>query len=201
MGILLVRNHTLRPPEFQQRCQRWSTILTSRDLVSWCVSSSSVQQTVWCVSSSSANLPVNSPEVRPFRGATTWRRPWQSIRPRDDTHHSAHIIRTGPDHQDVYHEWRTCVRACVSLPSPARGPESGLIHGHRRTLSSMCSVHLYSRSRKIVTRSTHTQGSSSPLEMLTWNDEIMSVVGLHKDEIHVLTVVRKTPIVECLSPW
>jgi hypothetical protein len=35
--------------------------------------------------------------------------------------------------------------------------------------------------------------------MLAWNDKIMSVVG-RMDEMHILTVVRASPIVGYLSP-
>ena len=63
----------------------------------------------------------------------------------------------------------------------------------------MCSVHLCSRSRKIAARAARTQGSSSPLKMLAWNDKIMSVVG-RMDEMHILTVVWAAPIVGYLSP-
>jgi hypothetical protein len=40
---------------------------------------------------------------------------------------------------------------------------------------------------------------SLSLEMLTWDDKVMSVVG-HIDEIHILSVVRAEPIVGYLSP-
>ena len=43
------------------------------------------------------------------------------------------------------------------------------------------------------------EGSRITLEILTWDDKIMSVVG-HIDEIHILDTVRVTPIVGYMSP-
>ena len=40
---------------------------------------------------------------------------------------------------------------------------------------------------------------SLSLEMLTWDDKVMSVVG-HIDEIQILSAVRTAPMVGYLSP-
>ena len=64
-------------------------------------------------------------------------------------------------------------------------------NSNTESISSMISVnsgvHHCSRSRKIASRTSHTQGSISPLEILSWDDKIMSVVR-HIDEIHILSV-------------
>ncbi len=82
----------------------------------------------------------------------------------------------------------------VSLIVLKGGSSIAPIHRILRTLSSICSIHLSWRSRKIAARAARTEGSSSPSEMLPWDDKVMSVVG-RIDEIHILSVVRTTPIV------
>ena len=62
------------------------------------------------------------------------------------------------------------------------------------TVGLACSIHHCSRSHKIAARSARTQDSSRPLEILTWDDKIMSVVG-HIIEIHIMSVVREATIV------
>ena len=87
----------------------------------------------------------------------------------------------------------------VSLIVLKRGSSIAPMHRILRTLSSISSIHLSSRSRKIAARAARTQGSSSPSEILAWDDKIMSVVG-HIDEIHILSAVRAVPMVGYLSP-
>ena len=48
-----------------------------------------------------------------------------------------------------------------------------------RILRTLCSIHLSSRSRKIAFQAAHTQGSNRPLEILSWDDKVMSVVVGH----------------------
>ena len=69
-----------------------------------------------------------------------------------------------------------------------------ILSPYRACSQWICSIHHYSRSRKITSRESRTEGSSRPMEMLAWDDKIMSVVG-HIDEIHILNVVRTVPIV------
>ncbi len=42
--------------------------------------------------------------------------------------------------------------------------------------------------------------ASPPLEMLAWDDKIISVAGRRIDEMYILSVVRSAPIVGYLSP-
>jgi len=88
----------------------------------------------------------------------------------------------------------------VSLIVLKRGSSIAPIHRILRTLSSICSIHLSWRSRKIAARASRTQGSISPSEMLAWDDKVMSVVG-RIDEMHILSAVRAAPSLEvfCLA--
>ena len=54
----------------------------------------------------------------------------------------------------------------VSLIVLKRGSSIAPMHRILRTLSSISSIHLFSRSRKIAARAAHTQGSNSPSEIL-----------------------------------
>ena len=64
----------------------------------------------------------------------------------------------------------------VSLIVLKRGSSIAPMHRTLRTLSSICSIHLCSRSRKIAARAAHTQGSSSPVgdAGLGWQDNVRS---------------------------